>query len=317
VIICADAIDGLKQIKDCSINTCVTSPPYYNLRDYGVDGQIGLEKTVCEYIKKLVSVFRDVHRVLREDGTLWMNMGDTYAACGLRTIPSGVRNKAVAGTRRVTPPGYKAKDIIGIPWMLAFALREDGWFLRQDIIWRKPNAMPESVTDRCSREHEYIFLLSKSKHYYFDALAIKERSLTKPRKNETQGTGSRVEMKMRGHGSCFGTKEYRNRRSVWTVSTKPFFGAHFATFPPELIRPCVLAGAPPYGVVLDPFFGSGTVGVVAIEERRKYVGVEINPEYVSIAKRRIASMTYQHEMFYLSERRAKKESRHQALKMLT
>ena len=315
-IINGDALSVLKTMPSESVNVCVTSPPYYGLRDYGVTGQIGREQTPEEYIRKLVEVFREVRRVLRHDGTLWINIGDSYATRSGNQPPTNTRNSC-GHTEKKVPKGYKLKDLIGIPWMLAFALRADGWYLRQDIIWHKPNCMPESVRDRCTKSHEYIFLLSKSPKYYFDAEAISEpiadSSIKRYLQNIEDQEGSYRQPNRNGRamkaamprigGSKYGDnlateartksgKEYiaklrRNKRDVWTVCTKGFKGAHFAVFPEELVRPCILAGAPVGGVVIDPFFGSGTVGEVALQEDRNFIGIELNPEYVSISQNRL------------------------------
>ena len=308
-----DCLEGLKQLPDNSINCCVTSPPYWGLRDYGVEGQLGLESTPEEYVAKMIEVFREVRRVLRDDGTLWLNLGDSYASGGMSNPSSkstlgGGKDLGAADysiTRKV-PNGLKPKDLVGIPWMVAFALRADGWYLRQDIIWHKPNAMPESVTDRCTKAHEYIFLLSKSQHYYYDHEAIKEPCTT----NENRPFGAVREreygynskhLKARGYKVKQGSTEYplqhrgkdiesnstRNKRSVWTIPTKPFKEAHFAVFPPDLIEPCILAGCPAGGVVLDPFMGSGTTGMVAAMHQRNFIGFELNPEYCKMAEKRI------------------------------
>jgi DNA modification methylase len=300
-IIIADAIDGLRQVESGTVDMCVTSPPYYQLRNYNVDGQIGLEETPELYITRLVEVFREVKRVLRDDGTLWVNIGDSYAGSGKNAGNSKPHLKATKGLEHLGDTllprklaGHKAKDLIGIPWMLAFALRADGWYLRQDIIWAKPNPMPESVTDRCTKSHEYIFLLSKNSKYYYDNDAIKEKANDKyaGRYNSPFNTG---EKESSGEGrpdnasNTAGMKEYtgfKNKRDVWTVTTKPFKGAHFATFPPDLIKPCILAGSRPGGIVLDPFIGSGTTAQVAIEEGRDYIGIDINPDYRELIERR-------------------------------
>jgi len=293
VILEGDCIQSLKSLPEGIVNTCVTSPPYYGLRDYGEQGQVGLEETPEEYVQKLVEVFREVKRVLRDDGTLWLNLGDSYSGSGKG--PAGNLGKT-HNEREMThthvsgkvPDGLKPKDLIGIPWMVAFALRNDGWYLRQDIIWHKPNPMPESVTDRCTKSHEYIFLLSKSKTYYYDAESIKEPVKqdwgTRDRTNgkyHNAGTG------LNPHTGLQKSYEKANKRSVWSVTTKPFHGAHFATFPPDLIEPCVIAGSPEGGIVLDPFFGSGTTGLVAMRNNRKYLGCELNSEYISIANERL------------------------------
>jgi DNA modification methylase len=277
----------------------VTSPPYFGLRDYGTDGQIGLETTPDKFVQALVVVFREVRRVLRDDGTLWLNLGDSYAGSG-----KGAWANKDGGQKEVYIPdpdspqsrmpktfdGVKAKDLIGIPWRVAFALQADGWFLRQDIIWHKPNPMPESVQDRCTKAHEYIFLLSKSARYYFDSEAMKEPAVGAPSGN-TLRKSRPTQQSMQLGDQCgsvpWAGGELRNRRSVWTVSTKPFKGAHFATFPPDLIEPCVLAGCPVGGTVLDPFNGAGTTGLVAARHGRAYVGIELNAEYVEITRRRL------------------------------
>jgi DNA modification methylase len=282
--------------------TCVTSPPYYGLRDYGHDVQIGLEETPEAYIKAMVEVFRCVWDVLEDDGTLWLNIGDSYYNYRPGKGQSLVK-QSVSNTKQDLPdtcarrgnilPGLKEKDLIGIPWMLAFALRADGWYLRQDIIWHKPNPMPESVQDRCTKAHEYIFLMSKSQKYYFDADAIKEpvsastvARLSQPT-IEQQAGSDRVPFKTNGNMKAVGSTETRNKRSVWTVNTKPYKGAHFATFPHDLIMPCILAGAPAGGVVLDPFMGSGTTAAVAIGNGRRYLGCELNPAYKELQDERI------------------------------
>ena len=315
--------------------TCVTSPPYFGLRDYGHDGQIGLEQTPEQYIKAMVEVFRCVWDVLADDGTLWLNIGDSYAGSGKGSNPDGTPHpstllgKQGTNTGTVTGKnmpqkahkiGLKPKDLIGIPWMLAFALRADGWYLRQDIIWHKPNPMPESVQDRCTKAHEYIFLMSKSQKYYFDNEAIAEplaassvARLAQPTLAQQAGS-DRVPGKTNGNmkavGPRFGGNKYgdddseesrtksgnewvqnetgrRNKRSVWTVTTKPYKGAHFATFPSDLITPCILAGAPVGGVVLDPFMGSGTTAAVAIANGRNYLGCELNSAYKELQDDRI------------------------------
>lgn len=279
--------------------TCVTSPPYFGLRDYGHEGQLGLEATPDEYIAAMVDVFRGVRDVLADDGTLWLNIGDSYANDGKWGGSSGGKHaKALHGstgvgrTRQNT--GLKPKDLIGIPWLLAFALRADGWYLRQDIIWHKPNPMPESVTDRCTKAHEYMFLLSKSERYYFDADAIKEpvATSTVARLSQaslaTQVGSDRVPGKTNGNMKAVGSTEKRNRRSVWSINTKPYKGAHFAVFPEALIEPCILAGSAPGDIVLDPFMGSGTTAAVALRLGRQYIGCELNPDYEALQIERIA-----------------------------
>lgn len=290
-IMTADAIEGLRLIEEGSVDMCVTSPPYYGLRDYGTEGQIGLETTPEEYVEKLVAIFREVRRVLRNDGTLWLNLGDSYATKSGRQAPRNTRNRCGHTEKRV-PRGLKYKDLIGIPWMVAFALRADGWYLRQDIIWNKPNCMPESVRDRCTKSHEYIFMLSKSQHYYFDAEAIREPVAASTVKRlaqdvEHQAGSFRQPGKTNGPMKAVGNGKTRNKRDVWTIGTKPFKGAHFAAFPPELIRPCIRAGSRPGGIVIDPFLGSGTTGIVSAEENRNFIGIDINPSYTELAKRRI------------------------------
>lgn len=303
-ILHGDCIEQMRSLPDQCVNTCVTSPPYFGLRDYGHDGQIGLEETPDAFVAKLVDVFREVRRVLRDDGTVWLNLGDSYAAARggthqpAETLAGGKGGKMDDGatvnrgreagynpTRNAHAIGLKHKDLIGIPWRVAFALQADGWYLRQDIIWHKPNPMPESVTDRCTKAHEYIFLLSKSERYYFDSDAMQEPAagpgkICGPKNDAMRGDGDRTGI-VRGDG------ENRNRRSVWTVATRPYKGAHFATFPKDLIRPCILAGCPAGGTVLDPFGGSGTTAQVAIEEGREAILCELNADYIALAHRRM------------------------------
>lgn len=279
-IIVGDCRERLRDLPAESVHCCVTSPPYFGLRDYGVDGQIGLEQTPDEYVAKLIEVFREVRRVLRDDGTLWLNLGDSYAGGAIgrndqkkystKKYRKGQQSGSVLGyyRRRKTVPGLKSKDLIGIPWRVAFALQADGWCLRQDIIWHKPNVMPESVRDRCTIAHEYIFLLSKSQRYYFDSDAIQEPATRRDPGNRP--------------------RETRNRRSVWTVATKPFSGLHFAPFPPSLIEPCILAGCPKGGTVLDPFGGSGTTGLVADRLGRHAILIDLNTIYAEMARARIS-----------------------------
>jgi DNA modification methylase len=283
----------LQDLQPNSINTCVTSPPYFGLRDYGVDGQIGLEDTPEAFVGRLAEVFREVRRVLRDDGTLWLNLGDSYNAYNANrgastSISDGTTGRDHPKHRQgLTTPTLKNKDLIGIPWRVAFALQADGWYLRQDIIWHKPNPMPESVRDRCTKAHEYIFLLSKAPRYHFDNGAIKESAI-KGAAGSSFNKGKTATHQM-GRSSHKDRAESatRNRRSVWTVATKPFKGAHFATFPPDLIEPCVLSGCPEGGVVLDPFFGAGTTGLVAARHKRFFTGIELNPEYALLAKQRL------------------------------
>jgi len=301
-ILVGDCRKRIAEIPDKTVHCCITSPPYFGLRDYGHDGQIGLEQTPDLFVSELVSVFREIRRTLRDDGTLWLNLGDSYASMrDSKATPDTLRGDSdgtlVASGKaanrnpaNLRAAGLKHKDLIGIPWRVAFALQADGWYLRQDIIWHKPNPMPESVRDRCTKAHEYIFLLAKSEKYFFDAGAIKE-----PSKSKSEG--------VRFGGNKYGdnddpkyatksgkmSKEYEmaNKRSVWTVTTKPFRGAHFATFPPDLIHPCILAGCPAGGTVLDPFGGSGTTGFVANNAGRNVILCELNPEYAEIARARI------------------------------
>lgn len=352
-VIQGDCIDGMKTLPDQSVQMCVTSPPYFGLRDYGtaswdggdpicqhrvgnqvqdskapgaiqsgmrpgadastcklcgakrIDQQIGLEATPDAFVAKLVEVFREVRRVLRDDGTVWLNLGDSYAANRGGTTPPA-QTVAGEGNRRGQKDGYNAsrdanahglkhKDLMGIPWRVAFALQADGWYLRQDIIWHKPNPMPESVQDRCTKAHEYIFLLSKQPRYYFDASAMQEPAVYDgpPRKAEsfmrkTATTPPPGQLSQHREGrediAYTGT---RNKRSVWTVTTSPYAGAHFATFPPELIRPCILAGCPVGGTVLDPFGGSGTTAEVAVEEGREAILCELNPDYAVLIHERM------------------------------
>lgn len=349
-IIQGDCIEVLKAMPDESVQCCVTSPPYWGLRDYGVAGQIGLEPTIEEYIARMVAVFAEVRRVLRRDGTVWMNLGDAYChGTGVDRKPTTIAGPGVPASwsnrsqgNRIQPvSGLKPKDLCGIPWRVAFALQSDGWWLRQDIIWSKPNPMPESVTDRCTKSHEYIFLLSKSARYYYDAEAIKESSspdsharyargrsdnhkwanggpgnqtiaTNRPGSKFAPGVNPKALMGSPGPRSRMfvdrdvqhqkhATKsrqnesfssavkdlvDNRNRRSVWTIATQACSEAHFATFPEDLVKPCILAGCQVGGVVLDPFFGSGTVGRVATELGRDFIGIELNPEYIEIARGR-------------------------------
>jgi DNA modification methylase len=291
--------------EDAKVQMCVTSPPYFGLRDYGVDGQIGLEQTPEEYIAAMVEVFRCVRDVLADDGTLWLNLGDSYGAVGGNTYAGfnerwsgtgGAGSKQDATlfgvTDRKTSTNLKPKNLLGIPWRVALSLQADGWYLRQDIIWHKPNPMPESVRDRCTKAHEYIFLLSKSERYYYDHAAILEDAKWERWGDQTvvkeqQGTAKWIGNKSKEELQALGKK---NRRSVWTVATRPYKGAHFATFPPALIEPCILAGSRPGDVVLDPFMGSGTTAMVALQHRRQYLGCELNPAYATLQSERIANV---------------------------
>ncbi|MFP3447574.1 DNA-methyltransferase [Pseudomonas sp. SIMBA_067] len=309
-ILVGDCIEMMRTLPDQSVHTCITSPPYFGLRDYGVNGQIGLEPSPREFIDNLVAVFREVRRVLRDDGTLWVNLGDSYAgswgAHGRDDMGLGGQSlsarQVAASARKLKKPnhsGFKPKDLMGLPWRLAIAVQDDGWYLRQDIIWHKPNPMPESIKDRCTKAHEYLFLMSKSPRYYFDQDAIREpaRAQSAPdgasRRNSfaretkyTEGEHGQTAQHRAGRDDI-DYDETRNKRSVWTVATARFKGAHFATFPPDLIRPCVLAGSPRGGMVLDPFGGAGTTALVAMQEGRQSVICELNPEYAALARQRL------------------------------
>lgn len=301
-ILCGQALIELEKLPSESVQCCITSPPYFRLRDYGEEGQIGLEETLDEYIEKLVNVFRELRRILKKDGILWLNLADTYAGGGrnigntkpLSKIESG--NLAACGISSAVR-GFKHKDIMLVPAKVADALRVDGWYLRQDIIWAKPNPMPESVKDRCTKSHEHIFLLSKSKYYYFDSESIKEKCVGKNNDKPAGSKGvlgnpnSRLRTKI-GEGN---TVEYRNKRDVWVVATRGYKGAHFATFPENLIEPCVLAGSREGDAIIDPFCGSGTTGVVAVRYGRGFIGIDINSDYCDIACERI-SKELTHEM---------------------
>lgn len=307
-IYCGNAVQILKNFPDESIDCCVTSPPYYGLRDYGINNQIGMEESPQKYFNNLTETFSQVKRVLKSDATLWLNLGDSYAGSN-----QGVGNsKAFSKFQQANKgslfanlnnhnllnkiKGYKAKDMIGVPWTVALNLRDKvGFYLRQDIIWAKPNPMPENVKDRCTKSHEYIFLLSKSRKYYFDSHAIREKASEKSalRYNSKFNTGIKEisgSGRLNQSSNTAGFKKftgYRNKRDVWFVSTGGYRGAHFATFPEELIKPCILAGCRENGIVLDPFFGSGTVGVVAKQLNRNYIGIDINEDYCNLAKKRI------------------------------
>ena len=314
-IINGNSLEVLKTLPDNSVDCCVTSPPYYALRDYGVEGQIGLEETPEAYIAKLSDVFMEVYRVLKPEGTLWLNIGDSYNG-NKKGNTETIKHKVVAESNdfhKKLWKGAKQKDLIGVPWMLAFTLRSKGWYLRQDIIWEKGNPLPESVIDRCTKSHEYIFLMSKSQKYYFDYEAIQEEATSsgKPRvfgANNQKGTlrndvgrvfnprtkncqydGQKPNSFHLSRENGEPDKEYyvRNKRDVWSVNVKPCSEAHFATYPFELIKPCILAGCPENGIVLDPFMGSGTTAIVARSLNRNYIGVELNPEYIKIAQKRL------------------------------
>jgi DNA modification methylase len=307
-----DALTILRGLPSGSVRCCVTSPPYWGLRDYGVAGQIGLEATPDEYAARLVALFAEVRRVLTDDGTLWLNLGDSYASGkGTCYNPGGGENSLEGHARlkeagaykldrgnksSLAASGLKPKDLVGIPWRVAFALQADGWYLRSDIVWAKPNPMPESVTDRPTRSHEYVFLLTKSANYYFDGKAIAEETAYGPRERRsgegTKGAVARATQIQRTHiaGSA-GCGETRNARDVWTIATQPYPEAHFATFPEELPRRCILAGSEPGDTILDPFCGSGTTGAVARRYGRAFVGIELNPEYLALAEKRIGAET--------------------------
>ncbi len=328
MILVGDVFEKLATLPANHVDCVVTSPPYWGLRDYGVKGQLGLEATPDLYIGQMRMVFEQVKRVLRPEGTLWLNLGDSYArAAGTSDKSHDKRSRSLAHMhkhqrRNCKPPNdLKEKDLVGIPWRMAFALQSDGWYLRQDIIWHKPNPMPESVRDRCTKAHEYIFLMTKSKSYHFDIDAIKEPSVSvvgsgnkgrkqrpgadtlsigaqagsipwSPRQGRVVGRGQQGYSRARGNdrdnsGGFPNPAGTRQKRSVWSVTSKPYRGAHFATFPPDLIEPCILAGCPVGGTVLDPFFGAGTVGVVAKKHGRNYIGIELNPEYAAMAEKRI------------------------------
>ena len=291
--ITGNCLDILPTLEANTIQCCVTSPPYYGLRDYGCAGQIGLEGTPNEYVEKLVAVFTEVKRVLRDDGTLWLNLGDSYG--------TGTKAERTAGSRglgdstqeaqdAVPRIGGMAKQLLGIPWRVAFALQADGWYLRQDIIWAKPNPMPESVKDRCTKSHEYIFLLTKSARYYYDAEAIREpvkdtsgKNMRAPKLGEHRKDGNYDTVTAKTYAEIKGA----NRRSVWTITTKPFKEAHFATFPPEIPEICIKAGSKPGDTILDPFSGAATTGLVAERLGREYIGIELNPDYVKMADKRV------------------------------
>ena len=309
MIIVGDSRETLKTLDAGSVRFCVTSPPYWGLRDYGCDGQIGLEKTPEAYVAEIVAVFREVKRVLADDGTLWLNLGDSYAGGGnYRGVHSEetltAKQRSNGGARGVSQLlgaagkdfGVGAKNLVGIPWRVAFALQADGWYLRSDIIWHKPNPMPESVTDRPTKAHEYVFLLSKSAKYFYDAAAIAEAAtfagkvvtLGEKSLSRGQATGANVNASGNGTASTVTVKDTRNARTVWTIPTQPTPDAHFATFPEALAERCIIAGSAQGDTVLDPFFGSGTVGKVAERLGRKWIGCELNPEYVEIARRKTA-----------------------------
>lgn len=302
-----DALTVLRTLPDASVQCCVTSPPYWGLRDYGVAGQMGLEATPAEFVAGMVVVFDEVRRVLRDDGVLWLNLGDSYASAmssnggySDKSTLSGYTNPSTkgrqsnnAGERRKLNPDVKHKDLVGIPWRVAFALQEAGWWLRSDCIWHKPNPMPESVTDRPTKSHEYVFLLTKSERYAYDADAVSEdstefsRTPHRPRQDPGERKGV-SEQHIDGVSNC-GVAATRNLRTVWSITTQPFRGAHFATMPEALAERCILAGCPDGGTVLDPFTGAGTTGVVAVRRGRSFVGIELNPTYAEMARARITA----------------------------
>ena len=303
-ILVGDCLDSLKTLPAGSVQCCVTSPPYWGLRDYGQDGQHGLEETPAAYVANLVRVFAEVRRVLRNDGTVWLNLGDSYASGGMsnpsdKSTLGGGKDRGAAdySITRAVPTGLKTKDLVGIPWRVAFALQADGWYLRSDIIWHKPNPMPESVRDRPTKGHEYVFLLSKRPRYFYDADAVREKGRPSgwdrqrrkgvdtwkyndtPERREAAGDGN--------NRGGFGDMSTRNRRTVWSIPSKPYTGAHFATMPPELARLCILAGSMEGSTVLDPYAGAGTTGLVAAKLRRDFIGCELSPEYAALAESRL------------------------------
>ena len=308
-LLCGDALEVMRLLPDESVQCCITSPPYWGLRDYGIEGQLGLERTPEEYVAKLVEVFREVKRVLRADGTVWLNLGDCYNAYNGGAGPGSKLSDTQTSERPHLETGYglrtpalKPKDLVGIPWRVAFALQADGWWLRSDIIWAKPNPMPESVTDRPTKAHEYLFLLAKSARYYYDAEAIREPFVypvdaSRQFKPDGWATGKGPHNSIAHYAERTGSEPTaeggpsihagRNRRTVWTIPTQPFPEAHFATFPEALVEPCIAAGSREGDTVLDPFCGSGTVGVVCARAGRNFIGIDLNPEYVEIARRRI------------------------------
>jgi len=299
-----DTRASLARLPERSVRCCVTSPPYWGLRDYGHDGQIGLEQTPAAYVASMVEVFAAVRRVLTDDGTLWLNLGDSFASTtkgsgGPDSSSTLVGTKAEGNGQRMAPrkmtltDGIKPKDLVGIPWRVAFALQADGWYLRSDIIWHKPNPMPESVTDRPTKAHEYLFLLAKSERYFYDAGAIAEPAAYPDDKRRPLGSKGAWQMDGREQRENGGGVAYehdtstRNKRDVWTIGTQPYSGAHFATFPEALVEPCILAGSAVGDTVLDPFSGSGTTGAVAVRHGRNYIGCELNPAYIALSEKRI------------------------------
>lgn len=299
-VIVGDARQTLKTLPDASIQTVVTSPPYWGLRDYGHESQIGLEQSPDAFIEELCQVFDEVWRVLKDDGTIWVNLGDSYASFrDSKSVPDSLREgqgTAVSQASNRNPTvlkqaGLKHKDLVGIPWRFAFAMQARGWYLRQDIIWSKPNPMPESVTDRCTKSHEYIFLMSKNPRYYYDNEAIKEDSIWADDKRAGQGRlhydGKRQGQEGTGQENFVTITDKKNKRSVWSVTTSRYKDAHFATYPTELVTPCVLAASAEGDTVLDVFSGSGTTGEVALIHGRNYIGLELNPEYAKLSEKRL------------------------------
>lgn len=310
-IYCGDSLEILKTLPDQLVRTVVTSPPYWRLRDYEQEGQIGQEGDPQAYTERLVKIFREIRRVLKDDGTIWINIGDTYSGTGKSSkqrladfgrrygMGGSIKHDTIECGRAPTPPGLKFKDLVGIPWRVAFALQADGWFLRQDIIWYKTNALPESVRDRCTKAHEYLFLLSKAPQYYFDAKSIEE-----PAKWERWGKQTERKAWSGAAGHLAGKeiselpiRDTKNKRSVWQIATVPCKDAHFAIYPPALVQPCILAGSERGDIVLDPFIGSGTTAIVAKELGRHYIGIDLNPEYCEIARKRLSKTFYNEELF--------------------
>jgi DNA modification methylase len=290
-LIHGDCLEVLRTLPDGAARCCVTSPPYYGLRDYGTPGQLGLEPTLDEYVAQLVAVFREVRRVLTDNGTLWLNLGDSYGGTRGNSTPAPDNKHAHA---QADTPGHGKgdtlrKQLLGIPWRVAFALQADGWYLRSDIIWHKPNAMPESVRDRPTKAHEYLFLLAKSERYFYDADAVREAQTTLTNRSGSGKFDGDATMKARALTTGEINPLGRNRRTVWPVPTKPYSGAHFAVMPEALVEPCILAGSAAGDTILDPFCGSGTVGAVATRTGRDFIGVDLNADYLSLAERRIAA----------------------------
>lgn len=309
-ILQGDALQTLRTLPACSVQSCITSPPYFGLRDYGIYGQIGLEETPEAYTEKLVQVFREVRRVLRDDGVLWLNLGDSYASSGIggtgyeslhtwnkdgHSRKLGEKSPQIRKGRAPTPEGLRPKNLLGIPWRVAFALQADGWILRSDCIWHKTNAMPESVKDRPTKAHEYLFLFAKNERYYYDSDSVKEESIYHEKRNGRVGAYQNKAIYSRGDGTtptgqAIRDITMRNCRSVWSISTVPYKGAHFAVMPQKLVEPCVLASSRPNDIILDPFSGAGTVPLVALQNGRRYIGIELNPEYIKLAQERLSGV---------------------------